>query len=189
MLLGTNRISGSSISQPQTTEFPYISNPQYGTAKGEMYEVPTPPELRRSLPLIPTEDEEDGYAVPSKALAAFKDRRPSDYLEPASPSTKPEIRFFPPTGTVFENRTSGIYDDPDYTPSPVLMHRHLAAADPLAELQEDSHVTEEKAEELVEEKTDECQDVGGEKVIGEDGESEVPPQDTSENAEYTKIVG
>ena len=189
LLLGANRVSGSSIDcQLQTTEFPYVSNPQYGTAKGEMYEVPTPPELRRPLPHIPTEDEEDGYAVPSKALAAAKNRRPTDYLKPVSPSRKPEITFFPPTGIVFENRTSGIYEDPDYTPSPV-MHKRLPAVSPPTEPHEDNHIMDEKTKELVEEETKECQDAGEETVAREEGEGEVPPHDASENSQYIKVVG
>ena len=109
--------------EPQTTDFPYISNPQYGTKK-DFYEVPTPPELRR-LPQIPTEDEEDGYdgyAMPSVVLAKHREntRRPSEYLEPLTPSTDALC-----SPTVLTNKSSGLYDDPDYTvsPSPRLPHK------------------------------------------------------------------
>ena len=91
------------------TDNPLYSNP-----------VVTSTKLDEPLPPLPEVDS-DGYAA---VLPLTKKNRamtsPADYLKPVlSPQNTKETLLPPPdNSTIFENRSSGIYEDPDYTPTP-----------------------------------------------------------------------
>ena len=91
---------------------PLYSNPVVANTK-----------LDDPLPPLPEVDS-DGYAavlpLNMRSRAMTSPAAPSDYLKPVlSPQhTKEKLLPPPDNSAIFENRSSGIYEDPDYTPTP-----------------------------------------------------------------------
>ena len=133
VLLQSRRSSNTSGNSDSDSRF--FTNPQYAaltdSADNPMYSNPTASDLakhRAPLPPLPTLYEElDGYAVPSTVGTKGSNGAspPSNYLQPvSSPSHKSAVAVADSskgkslesldTSTVLHNRSSGIYEDPDY---------------------------------------------------------------------------
>ena len=99
----------------------FTDNPLYSNPDVDDCDTPRD-KLSAPLPPLPEEDA-DGYAcvVPiHKRERAMTSPTPSDYLKPVLSPQHTREKLLPPpdNSTVFENRSSGIYEDPDYTPTP-----------------------------------------------------------------------
>ena len=133
VLLQSRRNSNGSGNSDSDSRF--FTNPQYAaltdSTDNPMYSSPTASDLakhRVPLPLLPTLYEElDGYAVPSTVGTKGSNGAspPSNYLQPvSSPSHKSAVAVADSskgkslesldTSTILHNRSSGIYEDPDY---------------------------------------------------------------------------
>ena len=97
-----------------------VSNPMYSnpsTVDSNLAKV----KQAEPLPPLPTIYEElDGYAVPSTVAFQKPNTAPIDYLQPAHKADSSEEKLLAPldSSTVITNRSSGIYEDPDYTTMP-----------------------------------------------------------------------
>ena len=97
-------------------------NPLYASSSAEHSKAKSSalPKSSAPLPPLPTvfenHDEDDGYAVPHKLISepSTTASPPSDYLTPIVSPTHTEKKEKPwDDSTVFTNRSSGVYDDPD----------------------------------------------------------------------------
>ena len=106
-----------------------VYNPHYQTSsfivnptdtKNPLYSNPSAPgsDLARakhgtSLPPLP--EEPDGYAVPSIIMPKSTAKPPIDYMKPVTQEgDRAKLLPLSDDSTMFTNRSSGIYEDPDY---------------------------------------------------------------------------
>ena len=114
----------STFTDSQAINDSAVDNPMYANpaAAGSDF---TKIKQGEPLPPLPTIYEElDGYAVPSTVTPQKPSnaRHPNDYLQPTHTSDSSEEKLLAPldSSTVITNRSSGIYEDPDYATMRVL---------------------------------------------------------------------